>query len=46
MAAEAHKHKTQVYLLAGQKVDCEISVCWKGEGKESLGLCVKLLKCY
>lgn len=38
--------RIQVYLLAGQEVECEISVCGEGEGKESLGLCVKLLKCY
>lgn len=34
MAAEAHKPKTQVSLLAGQKVDCEICVLEGGrEGK-------------
>lgn len=46
LCGRAHKHRIQVYLLAGQEVECEISMCGEGEGKESLGLCVKLLKCY
>lgn len=46
VAAGAHEHRIQVYLLAGQEVECEISMYGEGEGKESLGLCVKLLKCY
>lgn len=39
-------HRIPVCLLAGQEAECEISVCGAGEGKESLGLCVKLLNCY
>lgn len=32
MAAGAHEHGIQVYLLAGQEVECEISMCGEGEG--------------
>lgn len=33
-AAGAHEHRIRVYLLAGQEVEGEISMCGEGEGKK------------